>query len=339
MLKELMQLKHCKNSSNINFLLIPVSVIDISEEGMNLFNKIYAYLKKQNLHKLERTPSGSIKKGRGAKLPAWDYRITNTCVELTVIYEGLAWRIQFRTKLPSGMSGRSAFTSFKRKLLRRGIDLARYAIENGAEVKKEIEKALIGAKHPINYNRVFEKVHHIDFHSSYAAGLANTHPEFAPFLNEIYHKREKKPINKSILNFSIGFMQSISGCNARWAHLSRDAIKDNNDRIKNLAETLEKKGRIVIAFNTDGIWYQGAVFHGEGEGDSLGQWRNDHINCKFRMKSAGAYEYIEKGVYTPVVRGVPNADKSSWKWGDIYEKKAKPQKFYFDEEEGISLDE
>ena len=92
-------------------------------------------------------------------------------------------------------------------------------------------------------------------------------------------------------------MQSISGCNARWAHLSRDAIKDNNDRVKKLAETLEKKGRMVLSFNTDGIWYKGPVYHGEGEGDGLGEWHNDHVNCKFRAKSSGSYEFIENKKY------------------------------------------
>lgn len=339
MLKELIQLKHCKASARINYLLIPVSVIDITEEGAALFNKIYFYLKKQNLHNLERTASGGIKGGPHRKRPAWDIKINNICVELTVLYEGLAWRIQFRTKLPKGMSGRSAFTSFKRKLLKAGLDLEDYAIDNGATVKKEIEKALIGAKRPIFYNIVFEGVNHIDFHSSYAAGLANTHPEFLPVLTDLYNKRETKESYKNILNFSIGFMQSLSGCRARWAHLSRDAIKDNNERLKNLAKVLEKKGRIIIAFNTDGIWYKGAVYHGEGEGNALGQWRNDHINCRFRMKSAGAYEFIENGVYTPVVRGVSNELKASWIWGDIYQKKAEPKEFYFTEEEGVVINE
>ena len=41
-------------------------------------------------------------------------------------------------------------------------------------------------------------------------------------------KRNEENMCKNILNFSIGFMQSLGGCSARWAHLSRDAIKDNN---------------------------------------------------------------------------------------------------------------
>lgn len=337
MIKELKQLKHTKGSAKINYLLIPVSVFDITEEGAKAFNKIYFWLKSQNLYKLERTASGGIKSGPHRKRPAWDIKVNRICVELTVLLEGCAWRIQFRTKLPEKMSGRKAFTAFKRFLLKRGIDLEKYAIENGKEVKETIEKPLIGAKREIFYDYTFEKVNHIDFHSSYSAGLANTHPEFKEVLNELYMKREENEEYKNILNFSIGFMQSLSGCNARWAHLSRDAIKDNNARVKKLAETLEKKGRIVLTYNTDGIWYKGAVFHGEGEGEGLGEWHNDHVACTFRARSAGSYEFIEKNIYHAVVRGIANDLKSDWRWGDIYEKKAEPQLFNFSEEGGIIL--
>lgn len=338
MIEELANLKHAESSSNLNYLLIPVTVFDITKEGMSKFNKIYQYLKEQNLYELERTASGGIKNGRSVKRPAWDVKVGSTRIELTVILEGCAWRIQFRSKLPNKMSGRKAFTKFKRILLKNGIDLNNYSIDNGAEVKKEIERPLIGCARDIYYDIVFEKVNHIDFHSSYASGLANTHKEFKEVLEKIYSKREEKQEYKNILNYSIGFMQSSSCCFAKWAHLSRDAIKDNNKRVRKLAEILEKKGRIVLSFNTDGIWYKGAVYHGEGEGDGLGEWRNDHVNCKFRAKSAGSYEFIENGIYHAVVRGITTESKKGWQWGDIYENKAAVRGFVFDYEKGVSAD-
>lgn len=338
MIKELKQLKHAKSSAKINYLLIPVSVFNIDKEGAEAFNKIYLWLKEQNLYKIERTYSGGIKSGPHRKRPAWDVKTSRSCVEITALLEEGAWRIQFRANLKEGMSGRKAFTKFKRLLKKKGIDLETYAIDNGPEVKETIEKPLIGAKTRLFHDLVFEEVNHIDFHSSYAGGLANTHPEFREVLEELYAKREDNEEYKNILNFSIGFMQSLSGCKARWAHLSRDAIKDNNNRIKKLAEILENKGRIVISFNTDGIWYKGAVYHGEGEGEGLGEWHNDHIACKFRIKSSGSYEFIEKGRYFPVVRGITNTSKTSWEWGDIYSKKAELSLFKFSEEEGVITD-
>ena len=336
-LREFKKLKHTQGSSKINYLLIPVSVFDMTKEGAKKFNEIYQWLKSLDLYQLERTSSGGIKCGPHRKRPAWDIKVNKVCVELTVLMEGCAWRIQFRTKLPNKMSGRKAFTAFKNILKQHGIDLESYAVENGEDIKKDIEKPMIGAARDLFYDYTFEKVNHIDYHSSYAGGLANTHAEFRPVLEMIYNKREQKEEYKNILNFSIGFMQSISGCGARWAHLSKDAIADNNQRIRNLAEILTKKGRIVILYNTDGIWYKGPAYHGEGEGSGLGQWHNDHLNCKFRARSAGSYEFIENGEYHAVVRGVPNELKDKWSWGAIYEKEAEPQLFYFDEEGGVSL--
>lgn len=338
MIKELSRLKSTPSSAKINYLLIPVTVFNINKEGAEKFNKIYLWLKDQNLYQIERTSSGGIKSGPHRKRPAWDIKKSRTCIEITLLMEGRAWRIQFRSELQEGMSGRKAFTLFKRILLKRGIDLDKYAIDNGREVKEEIEKPLIGAKRKLFYDRTFEQVNHIDFHSSYAGGLANSHPEFREVLEELYAKREEKKEYKNILNFSIGFMQSIAGCNARWAHLSRDAIKDNNERVKNLAKKLEKTGRMVLSFNTDGIWYKGAVYHGEGEGEGLGEWHNDHTNCTFRAKSSGSYEFIEKGKYYPVVRGITNSSKKNWEWGDIYSKKAELVLFTFNEEKGVTTD-
>lgn len=338
MIKELVKLKNTASSSRLNYLLIPVSTFDITQEGAKVFNKIYLWLKKQNLHKLERTSSGSIKNGPHVKRPAWDIKVNHYCVELTVVMEGKAWRIQFRTKLPKGMSGRKAFTVFKRLLLKDGVDLEKMAIDNGPEVKKEIEHYLVRPYHKFFLNKTYENAHHIDFHSSFAGGLANTHPEFRKTLEWLYEHREKSDINKNILNFSIGYMQSLQGCKAKWAHLSKDAISDNNKRVLDIVKRLEESGRTVLLLNTDGVWYNGPLYHGEGEGSGLGQWQNDHKNCQFRMAGAGAYEFIEKGKYYPVIRGIPNDTKTKWQWGDIYKEKAIPSIFSFTEEEGVKLD-
>lgn len=125
---------------------------------------------------------------------------------------------------------------------------------------------------------------------------------------------------------------------AEWANLARDAIADNNKRIFDLAFELTISGREVIGYNTDGIWYRGEIYHGNGEGDNLGEWHNDHINCLFRSKSDGAYEFIEDGKYMAVVRGNTSfdaiePDRNNWHWGDIY--KGTLLTFKFDEEKGV----
>ena len=85
-----------------------------------------------------------------------------------------------------------------------------------------------------------------------------------------------------------------------------------------------------ILYNTDGVWYyspNGKPYHGEGEGKGIGCWENDHLDCKWRAKSKGCYEFIEEGKYSPVVRGLTKYDKikpdrTTWEWGDIFKKEA-----------------
>ena len=211
MIKELKELKHCKATYSINYLLIPVSNFPINKKGAVAFNKIYLWLKKQNLYELKRTRSGGIENGSHMRVPAWDVRANKYCVEITVILDGFAWRIQFRTETPKKLSGRTAFTKFKRLLMKDGIDLEKFAIDNGPEVKKEIEPYIVKVNHKFYIDKIFSNAHHIDFHSSFSAGLANTHPEFRPTLEKVFRDREKDEMNKHILNFSIGFLQSLKG--------------------------------------------------------------------------------------------------------------------------------
>ena len=121
-------------------------------------------------------------------------------------------------------------------------------------------------------------------------------------------------------------MQS-SIIHARYARLSRDAIHDNNRRVYELAERVRAAGYIPLLYNTDGFWYcdpeHKGPYHGAGEGSGLGEWHTDHHAEKWRAKSAGAYEYIENGEYTPVIRGRTRLDltqhRRDWQWGDIFE--------------------
>ena len=306
-----------------NFMLIPVNTINMDSDGIKEFNELYLELKKSDLGTIIRSPSGGI--SYKTIPPAWDIRNTTTVVELTIIY-GQMYRIQIRNEKmnnnPFKIKGRQAFRKFKELLLEDGIDLDKYAIDNGPEVKATIEKPFIKLESNSFINRTFRNVNHIDFHNSYPAGLVNTHPEFRKVIEELYNKRKENEIYKAILNLSIGFMQSEACCNARWAHLTRDAIADNNKRILDMAKRLEETNHVILSYNTDGIWYIGDIYHGEGEGPRLGEWHNDHINTTWRAKSAGAYEFIEDGKYHPVLRGRTKLDeikpRSEWKWGDIY---------------------
>lgn len=334
--------KHAKVLYNPNYIKIPVTLISPNQEHAILFNDILALLRSdENMSIIERTASNGFKQGIKNNGPRWDYIFTRFSAEITIIDIRGMWRIQFRNPIYEDeetgekVSGKKAFLDFLEVLEKFGIDLWSYSIDNGLEVKKGIEKYMIEEENVGFKDLTFNGVHHIDFHSSFAGGLANTHPEFRPALEYLYEGRHRSPKYKHVLNMSIGFMQS-KYCKYRFSHLSRDAIKDNNDRVRELKKAVTDSGGVVILSNTDGIWYKGPIYHGPGEGRGLGEWHNDHTNCKFRMKSKGAYEYVENGVYHPVIRGRTKLDslkdRTLWEWGDIYKNESVVEVFQITEE-------
>ena len=248
-------------------------------------------------------------------------------------------------KLKGGrIEGGKGWKVMCKELKKDGINMDDYAIseEEGRQIKmsNDFPKPYIDMKGAPN-GQIFEHCNHIDFHSSYPAGLANTHPEFKPTIERIYQQRKTNPNRKLSLNCFIGCRQSPkSTWKCRWSHLAKDAIADNNRRIEEMDDRLKANGDKVLGHNTDGIWYQGPVYHGEGEGNDLGQWRNDYVDCRFRAKSRGAYEFIENGKYYPVVRGITELDwikpREEWQWGDIF-KNCKIVKPLFGVKEGLIL--
>ena len=354
----------------INYYDIPVISLNFSEENVEVFNSIVCWLEASNFFPIIRTSSNGIctDKGKGAKWPAFDVRERGTGVELTIVSNAYGcYRIQMRNSSEDlfednkmKINGRTAFYKFKDVCKKFGINLKDYMEKDKKQCKinkESIEDAKICFLNKVIESKVLfgnkggpstlRNMFHIDFHSSYMSGLVNTHPEFKEVVNHIYDKRkEDNGYYKAILNMTQGYMQSwLCGC--RWAHLSKDMIHDNNRRIDELTKDLIKAGKKPILYNTDGIWYyssNGEAYHGPGEGKGIGTWENDHLSCTFRCKSKGCYEYIENGVYHPVVRGLTRYDKikpdrTTWEWGDIFKEEAeiitfklKGNYLYMDEE-------
>jgi hypothetical protein len=339
-LDDLTKYKSAPLSFDVNVKLIPVTIFDISDSGAEEFNEIYRFHLDNFDNTITRTPSRGISTDRRVfRPPMWDIRNTRSCFEITSIMTNGMRRFQFRSPLKPEesnekielVSGYKAVTIFARKLKQlTGIDLCRYRVWDGLEQRAKAPKYMIKVNRSMCFEspciedcRTYQGVHHIDFHSSFGAGLANSYPEFRETVEYFYARRNERPEYKSVINSAVGAFWSPSYLNAAYAPLAIAAISDNNRRLTEVSEALEESGRVPLLWNTDGVWYLGDIYHGPGEGKGLGQWENDHINCTFRAKSRGAYEYIENGIYHPVVRGVPNANKASWKWGDIFKKAEK----------------
>lgn len=317
--------KGVKQGSKYNQYSSNPTYLKFNLEDVKIFNEIYQKLVNSNLNKIIRTKSGAIAKGpkNMSNNYAWDIIHSTSTIRLTITLKGyiFVFNVGSKHKNEIKVTPSESWKSFVKQCFEEKIDIYSYIDENGLKSKEMIPTPLISI---LVKDEELSNVHHIDFHNSYPAGLVNTHPEFRPVIEYFYNKRKEDEKYKAVLNFSIGCMQSLKHpWKAQWAHLAKDAIEDNNKRLSHLAFQLEINGRKLIGFNTDGVWYQGEIYHGEGEGDKLGEWHNDHINCKFRARSDGVYEFLENGKYTPVVRGTSTLDaiepdRSTWKWGDIY---------------------
>lgn len=350
----IMLLSNCDKINKIekNYCELPITVFKINELDIEYFNTLVDWLHASGMSKIIRTKKKGVctDKDKGAYFPAYDIRpYKRSGVEITIISNiygsmRLQWRnISSDLFTEDGrkmkINGKTAFYKFKDLCLKHKIDLQDYMeldTDKAKQNKEAIEPPYIRFFDPLTEVDVIDtslpNCHHIDYHSSYMTGLVNRYPEFKEVVEEIYAKRKSDNLYyKAILNMTQGYMQSDL-CQLKWAHLSKAMIEDNNRRLDYLTECLIKSGRRVILYNTDGIWYQGELYHGPGEGDGIGTWHNDHEYCLLRIKSEGAYEFMEKGKYYPVVRGLTTLDRvkdrKKWVWGDIY--KGSPIEFKFD---------
>lgn len=338
---------------NVNYLLIPVTRFDLTEEGIEQFNKVYFDIKKscEDFRRIVRTPSGGISISKVNFRPhMWDVRKLNSCVEITVIagFNGM-FRIQLRTGKVTDKDkvwGRTAFAEFRKVCKEHNIELEDYYIDNGKEVKQTIQKPIITFEKPYYEGMTLEHVHHLDLNSSYMSGIAKAFPALQPAIQQIFNMRKdpaKSDMYKAILTHTYGFMQS-SQIGFRLAHMSKEALDFNNKMVLEIRDNMIKQGFKPVLYNTDGIWYthpEGKIYHDDHEGKDLGQWKNDHIDCTFEALSPGKYHFIENGVCKTVLRGHTRLDKmksrEEWTWEDLYDtKNVEVMYVEFDEEKGAT---
>lgn len=342
-----------KAREEIQWYKTPKNTFNLDENGANKFNEVYKYIINLPGIKIKYAETQEQVREYTKQLNSAPLFciIDNSVSSVVIICAGigaLLYQIGIRdvngiqnTKTGK-LQGFQAFAKFKKKCEEMGVDLEKYAVskKEGLEIKEHIQKPYIFNTAICIPGQTYENVHHIDFHNSYPAGLVNTHPEFKEVVEYFYNNRKVDEINKAVLNYTIGYCQS-GKIDYKYAQLSHDAINDNVKRLMLLANELAKSGRKVLLFNTDGVWYQGDVYHGKGEGAKLGEWENDHLNCKLRIKSAGSYEYIENDTYHPVVRGRTKLDvikpREEWEWGDIFQNDAVELiKYEFEPKNGLT---
>lgn len=313
-----------------NKLKIPLNSFEFKPDQIKEFNDIYHYClemeKVGEFHEMVLTKSkGICIKKHILRCACWIVTVKTSFIEILIRNVDARY---YRFIMGHGksdkkeMGGRRAFQLYVAELLKDNVDIKDLAIDNGYEVKQTIPKQKIDLF--VTPGRTYHNAHHIDFNSAFNAGMIEAFPILEKSVKRMYSKRKKQDdLFKKVLAMTQGFMQSeLVGYS--YSHISKAGYEWTNRHVDELSKKLQESGRRILSYNTDGIWYQGDIYHDEDEGTEIGQWKTDHKNCKIRFKSKGAYEFMdeETGEYKPVIRGESSYErivpKKDWVWGDIF---------------------
>lgn len=315
---------------------IPIN--EFQFENVKEFNEIYMYAYNHFIQ-VKPTASQGISYKKKERFSERYFVIKgNQYFELVIIcYQGCyRFRIKPRPSKDNDVSGRKACRTIYEFADKYGINFNKYATskEEGLAVKATIEKPHIQVMNSVYLGKHLSHVYHMDFRSSYASRISEAFPELRKMYEEIYSRRkENNGYYKHVLSNSIGCWQSphcvdyYSRSKSKpfqFAKLSKVANNGTRAKIEEKLKKLTENGYEPILTNTDGIWYYSnkGPYHDEEEGNALGCWENDHLDCEFIMINAGAYQYEENGVCKSVVRGLcsldaQEPDRDKWQFGDI----------------------
>ena len=296
----------------------------MNSDNAKLFNTLVKYCEENNYHTIKWTKSGGIAQGKKVfMLPSYGIKMIGKTTVVLVICTSKFYRFTFGIARAEQkeISGYASFKAFKRTCKKYGINIDDYSIDNGEEYKENFPNPYRELCNERFADKVIDNVHHIDLNSSFMSGLVMTYPEFKPVVEELYSKRKDDEIYKAILTHTYGYLQSEL-YNYKGILLSKAMVDYNNAYLDSLTKKLRESGRMILAYNSDGIWYKGDIYHDENEGKNIGQYKNDHTNCTIRFRSINAYEFIEDDKYHVALSGITRLDKvlprSEWSWGDIY---------------------
>lgn len=323
------------NYYDVNFYKLPYKTIDMSsrtltKENIDTLNYYINELNNDELFKpLRRTKSGGIcvEKDFLHSNPFQFDVISSTSKHIiTVVSPEVSFKVYVgfvsEKKNNSKKDGRTPSRRLIKACEDAGIDISKYANskDDGAVAAKMIHKPDVRTVEAEIDKIYVGNIHHIDFHKFYPSGIVLLHPEFRkPF--EVLRKKK----DKEALDIGTRYLAS-KFASYQYAVLVKDGINFMYQRFYEVEDALKKSGRTILANNTDGIWYQGEIYHGKYEGADFGEWENDYIDVKqirFASTGLGKYEFITKeGVYVPRFKGQSTFEREKsrmeWEWGDIY---------------------
>lgn len=338
--------KHTEYHSKVNKKLIPPNTLYLNDEGVSEFNKILTYCKRY-YEEAPATPSkGMCNRVKWRFLHRFTVMPGNQTFELVIVCEKGCFRFVLKNKpgATNVVKGTKACREIYKKADEYNIDFSQYA-QGTKETKDEIVSPHIKICALGIEGKVFKNCYHLDLNSAYASMIVKEYPELREMYEDLYsHRKDNDGYYKHVLTNSIGAWQSEYCVDYetrrksnpyQFANLSKIAINGTRACIEKLLDKLLRKGCIPLLTNTDGIWYwsEQGPYHDADEGNDLGQWKHDHVNCKLLIKSKGAYQYVEDGVCHSVVRGTSNLDlaqsRDDWEFGAIMNSELSVEKYKY----------
>lgn len=278
-------------------------------ENKEQINELCVMLWNSQLRQIQRTNSGGIAKHNIHHASgAYDIQVIHTQRN---IFKGIIITVLLYNTIfvfHCGMfsvnnkriNGLTAFRKFTTLCKQYNIDLTKYRITNGEEIKATIPKSFIYFERDYKLKNILH-VNHIDLNHAWSAGFINSYPEFIPIMEEL--NREDKVLSSMVL----GVCQS-QYVKYEYSHFAKAGIEWCNNKILEISKELSDNHFKVIGCNTDGIWYidelnQSRIFHNSEEGTQTGQWKTDHVDCELCAYSDGQYWFKENGKFNVKARG------------------------------------
>lgn len=324
------------NYLKVNYYFLPKTYMNnakdkLTQDNIKKLNELIVKMQNSKaFSKLRRTKSNGISiEGKYLVSHPFQYDIVSSTSKnvVTIVSDVGSFKIYvgYAREKEKGETGKTHSGRWIDAVTSVGINLEDYSNDpkSGEIAAANIHKPEVGTVYAIKDKLYEGNIHHLDFHKFYPSGIALLHPEFKEAFKILIENNDKLA-----LDAGTRFLAS-KHAKYKYAKLIKEGINYMYNRFFEVSDDLERTGRKILAYNTDGIWYQGDVYHGLYEGNDLGEWSNDYINVKqirFASAKLGKYEFItEDNKYECRVKGTSTYERikprEEWEWGDIYKTK------------------
>lgn len=109
-----------------------------------------------------------------------------------------------------------------------------------------------------------------------------------------YDHRNEKPVNKLVMNASIGMFHQKQYKTRRYAHLAAVCLARANIKMLNLIQKIESENMDVLTVIVDSITYKGSKQVGSSE-KKLGEAHQEILDAIYQTRGINQYIFIKDG--------------------------------------------